>query len=165
MKKAFFIFILLIVVWVMACNRMDDGNGKSTAEIHARIARVENAVWNLGKVDALDELYHPDCLLHVPPFPESKGVDGLKMIINGFHQEIPGVKFRIDELFITGDRAVERYTWQGIHKKTGKKVLVSGSVVYHLSGDKVIEAWNFEDMLGFYQQLGWISSGPPENDR
>jgi ketosteroid isomerase-like protein len=31
-----------------------------------------------GRMDALDEIYAPDVLIHVPPFPDQKGVDSYK---------------------------------------------------------------------------------------
>jgi len=30
-------------------------------------------------------------------------------------------------------------------------------VVYHLKNGKIVEAWNFEDMFGLYQQLGLVT--------
>jgi predicted ester cyclase len=79
-------------------------------------------------------------------------------MIKMFHNEIPDRNFKIDEIFSARNKITERYTWQGTHKRTGKRVSVSGCVVYHLKNGKIGEAWNFEDMFGLYEQLGLVSS-------
>jgi len=45
------------------------------------------------------------------------------------------------------------YTYQCTFNKTGADINVSGCVVYHLKDDKIVEVWNFEDLLGLYIQM------------
>jgi predicted ester cyclase len=146
--------LLLAGIVIQGCAR------KSTDDITTVIARVENEVWSTGEVDLLDEIYDSNCTLHVGTSMTMVGTQGLKQMITMFRDEIPGRRFTIDEIFSVGDKVAERYTWQGTHASSGKELKVSGCVVYHLTNGKIVEAWNFEDMLGFYQQLGLVPSQP-----
>lgn len=130
-------------------------------EMAARIARVEDAVWNRAEVEKLDEIYDPACVLHLSSTMQMKGTEQLKALIMMFREEIPDREFRIEEVISAEDRITERYIWRGTHRRSGKKLEVSGCVVYHIEGGKIIEAWNYEDMLSLYQQLGLVSAQSP----
>jgi steroid delta-isomerase-like uncharacterized protein len=130
-------------------------------EMAARIARVEDAIWNHAAVEKLDEIYDPNCVLHLSSSMQMKGTEQFKALIMMFHEEIPDREFRIEEIISTEDRITERYNWRGTHRKSGKKLEVSGCVVYHVKEGKIVEAWNYEDMLSLYQQLGLVSAGSP----
>jgi predicted ester cyclase len=143
--------VVLMAICIEGCTQ------ESAEDIETLISHIENEVWNEGNVELLDEIYDSDCVLHVGSSMNLQGTQGFKQMITMFHKEIPDRDFRIDEIFSAGDRVTERYTWQGTHKRTGKRVQVSGCVVYHLENGKIVEAWNFEDMFGLYQQLGLVS--------
>lgn len=144
--------LLFMDIYIQGCAQ------KSTKDIKTLIYRVENEVWNEGNVDLLDEIYDSNCTLHAGSSVNMEGTQGFKQMIKMFHDEFPNPNFKIDEIFSAGNKITERYTWQGTHKRTGKRVIVSGCVVYHLKDGKIDEAWNFEDMFGLYQQLGLVSS-------
>jgi steroid delta-isomerase-like uncharacterized protein len=130
-------------------------------EMAARIARVEDAVWNRAEVEKLDEIYDPTCVLHLSSTMQMKGTEQFKALIMMFREEIPDREFRIEEIISAEDRITERYSWRGTHRRSGKKLEVSGCVVYHIKEGKIIEAWNYEDMLSLYQQLGLVSAQSP----
>ncbi|UCG61137.1 MAG: ester cyclase [Candidatus Zixiibacteriota bacterium] len=156
MLLALFIPVLLLAgILIQGCAR------KQTDDITALIAQVENEVWNKGNVDLLDEIYDSGCTLHVGSSMTMVGTQGLKQMITMFREEIPDRRFTIDEIFSVGNKVAERYTWQGTHTSTGKELKVSGCVIYHVTNGKIVEAWSFEDMLGFYQQLGLVPLQPP----
>lgn len=126
-----------------------------------RIADVEHAVWNRGQLDRLDEIYDPHCILHVGSSVQFEGTQAFKAMVGSFHAEFPDRRFSIDEIFGTKDRVVQRYRWTGTHSASGTQVSITGCVVYHVQDGRVVEAWNFEDMLSLYQQLGLVSSQSP----
>jgi predicted ester cyclase len=39
---------------------------------------------------------------------------------------------------------------------TGKEIKISGCMIYHWQGDKIIEQWDYTDMMGLLQQVGVI---------
>jgi steroid delta-isomerase-like uncharacterized protein len=130
-------------------------------EMAARIARVEDAVWNRAEVEKLDEIYDPACVLHLSSTMQMQGTEQFKALIMMFREEIPDRVFRIEEIISAEDRITERYIWRGTHRRSGKKLEVSGCVVYHVKEGKIVEAWNYEDMLSLYQQLGLVSAQSP----
>ena len=129
----------------------------TTEDIETRISRVESEVWNGGDVELLDTIYDSNCVLHVGSSMNMQGTQGLKRMIMMFRGLFPDRTFQIDEIFTTGNRVTERYTWRGTHSGTGKTVTVSGCVVYFVKEGIIVEAWNYEDMFGLYQQLGLVS--------
>ena len=151
--------IFLIAFSIPACVGNSEKE-KSEKDIRTLISLVENEVWSKGNTDLVDELYDANCILHLGSSMELKGTQDLKQMIQMFHAIIPDRSFKIDELIIVNDKVTERYTWQGTHKDTGKKLKISGVVIYHFKDGKVIEAWNFEDLLGLYQQLGFATESP-----
>jgi ketosteroid isomerase-like protein len=38
---------------------------------------------------------------------------------------------------------IEMLDWRGMHRRSGKKLEVSGCVVYHVKEGKIVEAWNY----------------------
>lgn len=155
-RKYFSILTIFLLLYITISNQMCTQN--STQDIISLISQVENEVWNKGNIDLLDRIYDSNCILHVGSSVILEGTQGLKQMIQMFRNVIPDRNFQIDEIFTVGNKITERYTWQGTHKSIGKRVNVSGCVVYHLRDGKIVEAWNYEDMFGLYQQLGLNTS-------
>jgi predicted ester cyclase len=64
-----------------------------------------------------------------------------------------------------GDTAVVRWPWEATHSgvspslgipPTGKRVGIVGCSVFHFKNGKIVEQWEYSDMLGLLQQLGVI---------
>ena len=71
----------------------------------------------------------------------------------------------IQELVVEGDTVVSHWTWQAVHTgtspaigipPTGKHIQLSGCSIYHFQDDKIVEQWEYGDMLGMLQQLGVV---------
>jgi steroid delta-isomerase-like uncharacterized protein len=71
----------------------------------------------------------------------------------------------IDEMIVEGDTAVLRWTWEATHTgtspslpipATGKRVSFAGISVYHFREGKIVEQWEYGDLLGMLQQLGVV---------
>jgi steroid delta-isomerase-like uncharacterized protein len=74
-------------------------------------------------------------------------------------------KSTIHELVMEGNTVVAHWTWQAVHAgtlpnlgipATGKQIEFSGCTIYHFRGGKIMEQWEYGDLLGFMQQLGVI---------
>jgi len=70
-------------------------------------------------------------------------------------------------MIVDGDTAALRWTWEGTHTgalpslgipATGKRVRFSGCSIYHFRDDKIVQQWEYGDLLGFLQQLGVVPS-------
>ena len=79
---------------------------------------------------------------------------------------IPDFSKSIDDLVAEGDKVVTRHTIQATHKgtfagipATGKHVSIKGSDIYKIEGKKILEWWEFNDMLGLFTQVGTFPGG------
>ncbi|MDE2179859.1 MAG: ester cyclase [candidate division NC10 bacterium] len=116
---------------------------------------------------ALDEFFSPDLVDHdPPPIPNLKaGLEGIKQAFKVFASAYPDGTHVIHDLIAEGDRVVIRVSGTGTQtgefkgiKPTGKKVEMTGIVIYRIEGGKIVERWAQHNFLGFVmQQLGVIS--------
>ena len=81
----------------------------------------------------------------------------------------PDFSYSIDDMIAEGDKVVTRYTIKATHKgtfqgipATGKHVSIKGSDVYKIEGKKILEWWEFNDMLGLLTQVGTFPGGAPK---
>jgi steroid delta-isomerase-like uncharacterized protein len=135
-------------------------------EIRTMIRRLVDEV-SKGNLDVMDKYYASDFVYHHPPFPDIRGLAVFKRFQANMRTSFPDLQWKIDEMIIEGDIGVARLTWRGTNigqskffpfPPTGKKVAWSGCVVSRMAGGKIIESWNYADMLGLMQQLGIIPS-------
>ncbi|MBZ0169608.1 cyclase [Candidatus Methylomirabilis lanthanidiphila] len=117
--------------------------------------------------EAMDEFFSPDLVDHdPPPIPDLKpGLEGIKQAFKVFASAYPDGTHVIHDLIAEGDRVVVRVSGTGTQtgefkgiKPTGKKVEMTGIVIYRIEGGKIVERWAQHNFLGFVmQQLGVIS--------
>jgi steroid delta-isomerase-like uncharacterized protein len=126
--------------------------------------RVADDIVNPGNVDAVDEIYAPDYVLHDPSTPEDvHGVEGIREFYETVFNAFPDTEISIEELIAEGDKVVTRWTSRGTHQgefmglpPSGKRVEVAGVTISRIEGGKIVEDWEFTDALGMMQQLGAI---------
>ena len=116
----------------------------------------------------LDAVYHyvaDDYVFHRPPFPDAAGKEANRKGGEAMLTAFTNNRITIHEIIVEGETAVLHYTWQALHTgvspklgipPTGKGVKLSGCMIYHWKGDKIVEAWDYTDMIGLMQQLGLI---------
>jgi predicted ester cyclase len=138
----------------------------------AAYRRVFDEAYNKGNVNAMDELYAADFVLHQPPLPDIKGLETYKGAIAYAHSVFPDLQCTIEEMVSEEDTVAVRWKYEGTHKggkwlgiaPTGTQVAVMGCFVSHWLGGKIVEEWYYGDLLGAYHQLGamtlpWESEG------
>ena len=129
------------------------------------LRRDAEEVWNQGNLDAVDELFATDVILHEAPPGVSPGAKGVKQLIAGYRAALPDFHLTIEDLIAEGDRVVNRWSMTGTHKgelmgipPTGKKVTSTGISIVRIADGKIAEIWGASDQLGLMQQLGAIPS-------
>lgn len=131
--------------------------------IKTRFLRVVDEAWNKGNLDALDELHSPDYTEHHATFPDVGGLEAFKQMVAGARTTYPDFHITIYELILEGDKLAARWSWTGTHlgqtrqlaiSPTGKEITLTGSHIFQIEGNKLIEGWQFADDLGLLQQLG-----------
>jgi hypothetical protein len=82
---------------------------------------------------------------------------------------LPDWNKSIDDMVAEGDKVVIRHTIQATHKgtfagisATGKHASIKGSDIYKIEGKKILEWWEFNDMLGAMTQIGAIPDTAPK---
>ena len=115
---------------------------------------VEN-VFNLKKLDMVDDLYTDDVVDHSAPPELPPGIDAF-----------PDLHLTYEHMTAEDDFVAGRFILSGTHQgnfggipATGNAVRVSGHDLVRLRDGKVCEHWLELDTLGLMQQLGVIDAG------
>ena len=119
---------------------------------------------NRGDVSVADDVFVPDCVIHMAGSPEPNlSVSGFKQMLAGLLAAFPDIRLMIEDQVITADKVATRWTAEGTHtgplgdtKPTGRRMRIGGLIVDHVSGDRVVERWEQWDQAGMLQQLGLL---------
>jgi len=129
------------------------------------IQKMNEASWHMRDLDEVYSLYSEEIVFHRPPFPPTIGKEtnraGDEAMLSAFSE----TKSTIHELVVEGDTVIAHWTWQAVHTgtlptlgipATGKQIEFSGCTIYHFRDGKIMEQWEYGDLLGFMQQLGVV---------
>lgn len=133
------------------------------SEQNKEIVRRIQEAFDMGNLDALDDLIAPDIASHDTPPGAPGGLEGAKMGHQMVLSWFPDYRVEIDEILAEGDRVVMRFTVSGTHQgemmgfaPTGKRFSVPGFSEYRVEGGKAVEHWGLHDNFGVFMQLGLI---------
>jgi steroid delta-isomerase-like uncharacterized protein len=138
-------------------------NGMAIQEHKSLIERFNDAVWNQGNLDVIDEVIGPEFIWHSAPPGIPPTRDGLRMMIAGFRAAFSDAVSKVDEQIAEGDSVAWRWTFQGTHTGelmgipgTGSRVTFAGVSIDRFGGGRSVERRDYADMLGLMQQLGAV---------
>lgn len=126
---------------------------------------MNDDAWHRRNLVAAYSSYSKDVVFQRIPFPPLVGKAANKQADEGMLAAFSDTLSTIDEMILAGDTAVLRWTWEGNRSgtlpalgipPTGKHVKFEGCSVYHFKDGKIVEQWEYSDMLGLLQQLGVI---------
>ena len=111
-----------------------------------------------GNFDALDAIVADDYVLH----PEGiRGADGLKQMLQGYHDALSGLRVTIDQQFADGDYVATRSTLRGTHDgelmgtpPTGNDVEFTMITISRCEGGRIAEEWEIADTVTLLGQVG-----------
>jgi steroid delta-isomerase-like uncharacterized protein len=138
----------------------------SAEENKALVRRSFEEVFNQGNLDAVEELFAPDYVLHDPTSPEEiRGTEGMRGYVSMYRTAFPDLQQTIEDQIAEGEKVATRLTGRGTHQgelvgipPTGNRVEAPGIVIDRITGGKIAESWANYDALGMMQQLGAIPS-------
>ena len=147
----------------------------STEENKALVRRFFDEVWNNRNLDALDELYSQDFVLHAlwqntsaGGAIEASGIEPAKQVIGGWFVGFPDISVTVEDQVAEGDLVGSRHSSKGTHTAefmgippSGKSAVVTGMTITRIADGKMVEAWTSWDALGMFEQLGLAGGGPP----
>ncbi|MEW5871015.1 MAG: ester cyclase family protein [Chloroflexota bacterium] len=136
------------------------GRYTSPAENKAIFQRFIEEVWNQGKLEVADEIFHPQATSpSAPQLPT--GGEGVKVIASMFRNAMPDYHIEIIDLLADGNQVLARFKQSGTQTgelmgipPTGKKVSWGEIGILRFAGGQVVESWYNVDLLGLMQQLG-----------
>ena len=132
----------------------------------AFVHRWFDEVWNQGKESTIDELCHPDAVIH--GFPEAGAVTNREGFRAGFHKfraAFSGIHITVDDVVSEGDTVASRWTASMKHTgdgfgipPTGEPVQVSGMSFVRLRDGRSIESWNAYDLTRVTTRLQTLAA-------
>ena len=134
-------------------------------EMKAALVQMNDDAWNKRDLDAAYAIYADDVVFQRVPFPPVVGKEANKQDDAGTLAAYTETRSTIDDMIVDGDTGVLRWTWEATHSgpsaslgipATGKRVRLVGCSVYHFRDGKIVEQWEYGDVLGLLQQLGVI---------
>lgn len=123
---------------------------------------------NAGDLAGFGELVADDFVEHedVPGIPPTK--EGMLEYFGVLLSAFPDLHMAVDDLLVSGDKAVARATITATHQSefmgvpaTGNQVRIQLIDIMAFDGaGKVSEHWGVTDLLSLMQQIGAVPAGP-----
>lgn len=119
---------------------------------------------NSGNVSVADEVFHPDCVIHINGNPQRDlSLDNFKQMAAGLLIAFPDLHFTINDQFTSGEKVSTRWTAKGTNtgpfgemQATGRDVEIEGFIIDHVINGKVKQRWELWDQMAMMQQLGVV---------
>jgi predicted ester cyclase len=99
--------------------------------------------------DVIDE----NCVYADPAIGEARGRAAIVEIIRGYRQQFPDLEFELHEMVSDGEFVAVRWSSDGTHAESGRRVRVGGLALNRVSDGKLVQGWSQWDNQGMVQQL------------
>jgi predicted ester cyclase len=126
----------------------------------ALVLRYFNDLWNRGDAAVADEIIAPDVVGHVNSMTLHHR-QALKDRVQALGKIYTASVFTVDAVVADQDGVAVRWTQRATHSGTflgpqtaGKSVTVTGTNLFRIAGDRIVEIWVNSDDLAELQQLG-----------
>jgi predicted ester cyclase len=123
-------------------------------------------LWNEGDETTITRLAHPEAVIHGLSHGEAPvhGTAEFFTFYRGLKSAFPDIRVSVERTvsegaFTTGHCVVTgHHTGPGLPiAPTNKAVRFEGICMLRVVNGVIVEAWNFFDFLGFYQQIGYVN--------
>jgi predicted ester cyclase len=134
-----------------------------TTYLKMKLDRIPLEIFNLGKLQLIDELFAPEYIERSPQPGMVPTRDGLKLFVTSLRNAFPDLRYKIEDSIEAGDRFVTRVTASGTMRgefagmpATGKHATWSEIHIVRVANEHVVEHWGLVQELGMMVQLGVI---------
>jgi predicted ester cyclase len=154
-----------VVGWARDGIRMTaDGKSKNELAVHEELVRrYFHEVLDQGRVDLIEDLFHPLCVMHRPG-GTVVGVDSVRGVAARRKETFSKFETQIHDSFGSEDRLVVRLTHRGLgggiwrsrlgnYDVTGKAVTWNAIAIFRFEQQKIIEEWVTRDELAMILQF------------
>jgi predicted ester cyclase len=112
-------------------------------------------VWHKANEHAIDELMHPDAIIHGLETDKTKtGPEAFKPFYKSFRDAFPSINVELEPIFSNDEIEAAHCLVRGKNAE-GKDVNFTGLTIVKFKDGKLIEGWNAFDFLAMYKQLGF----------
>ena len=133
----------------------------------ALVMRMPLEVFNQGKLELIDEVIAPEFVDHasMPGFPP--GREGVKVYAAAVRRAFPDLNNTVNRVIAEDDLVVIHSTslatmtgdFAGM-PASGKQARWDAVHISRVRDGKIVEHWMVQDMLGLFQQLGFVEAPP-----
>ena len=134
----------------------------SPEQIKALAQRFLDQVFVQRDMDALDQLFLPDAVIH-DPGAEYRGAAAIRKGVEALFTGFPDFQFNVEDQIAEHDRIAIRFRGGGTHdgpwrglQPTGKSMRYTGVVIMRFENQRIAEYWGQSDVLSILQQLGFV---------
>ena len=126
------------------------------------IYRYFAELFNLGKVELVPELLHPEYVNHSPGSPTlPRGREGVVVVVQALRRALPDLSYRVEDLVVGDDSVAVRATMTGTHRgdlfglpPTGNSVRVTQMTFERFRDGRIVAHHRLTDDLSMLRQLG-----------
>ena len=123
-------------------------------------------VVNKGNIDLMDQVLGPGYVYHGPPAPRIEGIDGFKGLLGQLLVAFPDLSGTVEEIVSEGNIVATRMTFTCHHNgpfvgvpPSGRPVSVEFTNFARFAAGKIVEDWDYYDLLGIFRQIGAMPPG------
>lgn len=164
-KLRIIIPLVCLLFFAFSCQKAEEG--LTQEEVQAFTNRVLT-MWNEHNINIADEVYAQEIVRHDCGVPEAiVGLENVKNYLKNLFTAFPDMNLIEDEMIVSGNKGVQRWTMTGTNTgpmgdmpPTGRNVKISGVSVGHFVNGKLVEIWDFYNVLDMMQQLGFTLTPP-----
>jgi steroid delta-isomerase-like uncharacterized protein len=132
-----------------------------SAEENKALARRSWELANQGNLDALEEVYAAEAVIHEPD-RDLQSLQEAKQYVGIYFNAFPDLRLTVEDEMAEGDKVVTRWTGRGTHQgeieefgpATGRQIEIEGITIHRIEEGKIVEEWERYDNLSILQQLG-----------
>ena len=128
--------------------------------------RMYEEIYNKKNMGAVEQFVATDWVCHPSPPGMPPGLEGMKQQDAMTNAAFPDMQVKLEDIVAEGDKVACLWTATATHKgefmgmpATGKQVTMKGIHIDRIAGGKIVETWNYSDMMGVMQQLGMKPPG------
>jgi steroid delta-isomerase-like uncharacterized protein len=83
----------------------------------ALVRRSFEEVFNQGNLEAVEEMFAPDYVLHDPTSPEEiRGTEGMRGYVSMYRTAFPDLQQSVEDQIAEGEKVATRLTGRGTHQ-------------------------------------------------
>jgi predicted ester cyclase len=132
------------------------------------VRRYFHEVLDHGKVELIEEIFHPQCIMHRPGGTVT-GIEGVRGVAERTKETFSEFATEIHDLFGAGDRVVARLTHRGVgggvwrsrlgqYDVSGKTVSWQAIAIFRFANQRIIEEWVARDEMAMVLQFGLVQT-------